>query len=98
MAGLADNRVVLIHDHRYPRETASGRAMRSHDGGQSWQDEVYHLAHGYAGAGYALTLTLDGQEMLTLVGSSYVGRNGEDMAWQDSIGQSHFVIIRWRLV
>lgn len=96
--GLSDDRVVVVHDHRYPREVASGRAMVSLNGGQTWEDEVYYLAHGYAGAGYAQTVTLDGEEMLTFLGSSYVGAKGEEMEWGSNIGKSHFVIIRWRLM
>lgn len=95
--GLSKDRVVVVHDHRYPREVASGRAMVSLDGGQTWEDEVYYLAHGYAGAGYAQTITLDGEEMLTLLGSSYVGEKGEEMEWVSNIGKSSFVIIRWKL-
>jgi len=91
--GLSDNRVVVVHDHRYPRELGSGRAMVSRDGGQTWADEVYYLCHGKA-AGFAQTITLDGEEMLTLVGSAY----GNVESWENCIGKSHFVLIRWRLV
>jgi hypothetical protein len=91
--GLSNNRVVLVHDHRYPRELSSGRAMVSHDGGQTWSDEVYYLCHGNA-AGFAQTITLDGEEMLTLVGSAY----GNVDSWENCIGKSYFVLIRWRLV
>ena len=91
--GLRNDRVVVVHDHRYPRELASGRALVSRDGGQTWEDEVYYLCHGNA-AGYARTITLDGEEMLTLVGSAY----GDVEAWENCIGKSHFVLVRWRLV
>jgi hypothetical protein len=91
--GLSDNRVVVVHDHRYPRELSSGRAMVSYDSGQNWADEVYYLCHGNA-AGFAQTITLDGEEMLTLVGSAY----GNVDSWDNCIGKSHFVLIRWRLV
>jgi len=91
--GLSDNRVVVVNDHRYPRELSSGRAMVSRDGGQTWADEVYYLCHGNA-AGYAQTITLNGEEMLTLVGSAY----GDVGSWESCIGKSYFVLIRWRLV
>jgi hypothetical protein len=91
--GLSDNRVVVVHDHRYPREVASGRAMVSYDGGQTWADEVYYLCHGNA-AGFSQTVTLDGKELLTLIGSCY----GDVGAWDSCIGRSHFVLIRWRLL
>ena len=90
--GLAENRVVVVHDHRYPRELGTGRAMVSLDGGQTWKNEVYYLCHGHA-AGFAQTITLDGEEMLTLVGSAY----GNVDSWDNCIGKSHFVLIRWRL-
>jgi len=90
--GLSNDRVVVIHDHRYPRELSSGRAMVSRDGGQTWADEVYYLCHGNA-AGYAQTITLDGEEMLTLVGSVY----GDVGAWESCIGRTYFALIRWRL-
>lgn len=90
--GLSGDRVVVVHDHRYPRDMASGRAMVSRDGGQTWEDEVYYLCHGRA-AGYARSITLDGEEMLTLVGSAY----GDVEAWTNCIGKSHMVLIRWRL-
>jgi len=90
--GLQNGRVVVIHDHRYPRSMASARAVVSDDEGQTWCDEVYYLAHGSA-AGYARTISLDGQEMLTMAGSYY----GEIGSWHDHTGNTQFNIIRWRL-
>lgn len=90
--GLSRNRVVAIHDHRYPREVAGARAMVSNDQGQTWKDEVYYLNHGQA-AGYAATVSLDGEEMLTLAGSAY----GNVDAWENCIGNTDFALIRWRL-
>ena len=91
--GLSGNRAVVVTDHRYPREMSSGRAVVSHDSGETWQDEVYYLSHG-AAAGYAATISLDGEEMLTLTGSCY----GDVSAWDNCIGNTDYVIIRWRLV
>ena len=91
--GLSDGRVVVVHDHRYPRAMGSGRAMVSRDRGESWEDEVYYLAHGMA-AGYARTISLDGDEMLTFVGSCY---GDVDKGWNFCVGRSDFVMIRWRL-
>ncbi len=90
--GLSEDRVVVVHDHRYPRELASGRAMVSLDGGQTWEDEVYYLCHGSA-ASYAFTITLNGEEMLIFVGS-YTGPLEKKLM----IGKTRFVLIRWRLV
>ena len=87
--GLTDNRVVVFHDHRYPGELAGGRAMVSHDGAQTFEDEAYYLCHGIA-AGHARTVTLDGEEMLTMYGA-----NATDPV---PMGETPFFIIRWRLV
>ena len=62
--------------------------MVSHDGGQTFENEAYHLCHGIA-SGMARTVTLDGQEMLTMYGA-----NQEDPV---PMGQTPFFIIRWRL-
>ena len=67
--------------------------MVSLDNGRTWEDEVYYLSHG-AVAGYAATVSLDGEEMLTLTGSAY-GDAAE--AWENCIGNTEFVLIRWRL-
>ena len=91
--GLSDDRVVVVHDHRYPRDVSSARAMVSRDGGQTWEDEVYYLRHGDV-AGYAATISLDGEQMFTLTGSCY----GDVEQWDGLIGRSDFVLIRWRLV
>lgn len=92
-AALSKNRVVVAHDHRYPRETAGARAMVSLDGGRSWENEVYYLNHGHA-AGYTRILSVDGEEMIALLGSAY-GDVGE---WANCIGKSYFVLLRWKLV
>ena len=92
--GLSNKRVVVAHDHRYPRSLATGRAMVSHDEGQTWEDEVYYLIHGNS-AGYPRHLTLDGEEILTLVGQCY---GDVEKGWDSQIGNSHFVFIRWKLV
>ncbi len=90
--GLSNDRAVVIMDHRYPRKMGSGRAMVSHDGGETWEDEVYYISHGWA-AGYAATISLDDEEMLTLTGSCY----GDVSSWNNCVGNTEFSIIRWRL-
>jgi len=89
---LSGDRVVVTHDHRYPRSVSTARAMVSLDRGQSWEDEVYYLCHGDV-AGYAATVSPDGEEMLTLAGSCY----GDVEAWDNLIGRTQFTLIRWRL-
>ena len=91
---LADNTVAVVHDHRYPRSLGSGRARVSRDGGASFGDEVYYLVHGYA-AGYAATLSPDGETFLTLAGSCYAD---VDSGWNAAIGTTRFQVIRWRPV
>ena len=92
--GLSDGTAVVVHDHRYPRNMASARAMVSRDGGESGADEVYYLNNG-DDAGYAATLTLDGQEMLTFSGSCY---GDVSSGWDYCTGRTDFSIVRWRLV
>ena len=91
---LPDNTVAVVHDHRYPRSLASGRARVSRDGGDTFGDEVYYLVHGYA-AGYAATLSADGETFLTLAGSCYAD---VDSGWNAAIGTTRFQVIRWRPV
>jgi hypothetical protein len=90
--GLSDKRVVVIYDHRYPRPMSSARAAVSDDDGMTWRNEVYYLSNGVV-AGYARTISLDGEEMLTLTGSYY----GQKLGWNDVTGKTRFHIIRWRL-
>ncbi|MBP87531.1 MAG: hypothetical protein CMJ64_12535 [Planctomycetaceae bacterium] len=90
--GLRNKRVVMVYDHRYPRPMSSARAVVSDDEGKMWRDEVYYLSNGLV-AGFARTITLDGEEMLTLTGSYY----GEKLGWNDVTGNTQFHIIRWRL-
>jgi hypothetical protein len=90
--GLQNKRVVMVYDHRYPRPMSSARAVVSSDEGKTWQNEVYYLSNGVV-AGFARTITLDGEEMLTLTGSYY----GEKIGWDDVTGNTKFHIIRWRL-
>ena len=85
---LNDNRVVVCHDHRYPREMGSGRAMVSYDGATTFEDEVYYLCHG-AVAGHMRSVTLDGQEMLAMGGAA-------SEVWAAK-GTTRFSIIRWKL-
>ena len=91
--GLSDDRVVMVYDHRYPRPMSSARAAVSDDGGRTWRDEVYYLSNGMI-AGFARTITLDGEEMLTLTGSYY----GERLGWGDATGKTPFQVIRWQLL
>ncbi len=95
--GLSDDRVVVIHDHRYPRNLSTGRAMVSQDGGRTWEDEVYYLAHGKV-AGFPASVSPDGAEMLTLIGSSDGDAKGDIGRWAYLTGHSDLMIIRWRLV
>ena len=92
--GLSDNRVVVAHDHRYPRDMGTCRATISHDDGHSWEDEVYYLCHGNS-AGYPRHLTLDSEEILTFVGSCY---GDVEAGWDTATGNSDFCLIRWRPV
>ena len=91
--GLSNNRAVVAYDHRYPRELGSGRAMVSGDNGKNWHDEVYYLCHGHV-AGFPRHISLDGEEILTFIGSCY----GDVSQWENATGNSHFCVIRWQPV
>ena len=91
--GLSNNRAVVAYDHRYPRELGSGRAMVSDDNGKNWHDEVYYLCHGHV-AGFPRHISLDGEDILTFIGSCY----GDVSKWENATGNSHFCIIRWQPV
>ena len=73
-----------------------GRIPGAVDTGHGWcetrEDQVNHLSNGEA-AGYAATISLDGEEMLTLTGSPH-GATGD---WNGIIAKTDFVIIPWRL-
>ena len=71
---------------------AGARAVVSDDEGKSWRDEVYYLSNALV-AGFARTISLDGEEMLTLTGTY----SGEDLSWKAATGASPFQVIRWRL-
>ena len=71
---------------------SGARAAVSHDRGRTWRDEVYYLSNGLV-AGFARTISLDGEEMLTLTGSYY----GDKLGWNDVTGKTRFHVIRWRL-
>ena len=88
--GLTRDRAVAAYDHRYPREMGSGRAMVSSDNGRNWSDEVYYLCHGRA-AGFPRHISVDGEQILTLIGSCY----GDVESWDKAIGNSRFCVIRW---
>lgn len=90
--GLRNKRVVMVYDHRYPRPMSSARAVVSDDEGKTWRNQVYYLSNGVV-AGFARTITLDGEQMLTLTGSYY----GEKLGWNDVTGNTKFHVIRWRL-
>ena len=91
--GLSNHRAVVAYDHRYPRELGSGRAMVSDDNGESWSDEVYYLCHGHV-AGFPRHISLDGEDILTFIGSCY----GDVSKWENATGNSHFCVIRWQPV
>ncbi|MDP6108343.1 MAG: hypothetical protein QGI33_07915 [Candidatus Brocadiia bacterium] len=54
--------------------------MVSHDGGLTWEDEVYYLARGLV-AGFPASVSPDGEEMLTLIGSSNGDAKGDLGRW-----------------
>ena len=92
-AVLDDGTVVVVHDTRYGPGAPSGRAMVSHDAGQTWEDEVYYLYYGGAISGYSHSLILDDGAVLTIAGTSEHAAG--KTSWNALIGQSDLTAIRW---
>ena len=92
--GLKDGTAVLVHDHRYPRELSTGRAMISHDEGETWEDEVYYLYYGIGLSGYSQSVALKDGLILTVAGTSDYLPGRE--SWNAAVGHSDFTAIRWK--
>jgi len=88
VAQLADGRVIVVYEHRYPHDKGGIRAKVSHDGGQTWRPEVYHLD---SGSGYAASAVLEDQTIVTICGNTPMKVDGEPTApWQAEA-------LRWHL-
>jgi hypothetical protein len=102
--GLGGDTVVMVTDHRYPRQHGGARALVSHDGGRRWEDEVYYLSSAIIG-GFARTVSLDDcGTMLTLTGTCNPAGGFDEWqsetdtpTWDTSVGLSPFQIVRWSL-
>ena len=90
--GLTNSRAVVAYDHRYPRPMSGARAVVSDDEGKTWRDEVYYLSNAPI-AGFARTITLDGEQMLTLTGTF----SGPTEEFDSATGGTQFYVIRWSL-
>jgi hypothetical protein len=87
-AQLADGRVVLLHECRYPYDEGDVRARVSHDEGQTWRPEIYHLSQGH---GYAGSVVLGDGAIVTVCGNTPLDPQGRPLApWQAQV-------VRWRL-
>ena len=105
---LPDSRIVLLYTHRWPALRGGERAKVSRDGGQTWQDELYHLNTTPAYPGYSASCVLprhlaDGQPgmILTVVGERSEANWGHVGAPPTSEGirfAPRMQAIRWRPV
>jgi hypothetical protein len=94
-AGLSDGTAVVVHDHRYPRELCTGRAMISPDEGKTWNNEVYYTHYGLRLAGYTQSIVLEDDLILTVAGTcDHLERLG---SWDGPTGKSDIWAIRWKL-
>lgn len=85
---LADGRVLLVYEHRYPYERGDIRARVSHDEGQTWTAAVYHVSQGH---GYAGSVVLGDGTIVTVCGNTPLASQGEPTApWRAQV-------VRWRL-
>ena len=92
---LADGTVVVVHDTRYGPGEPSGRAMISHDEGQTWENEVYYLYYGLAQSGYSQSVVLDDGTILTVAGTSD-RLDGNPGDWNNWTGHCDLTAIRWQ--
>ena len=92
-AALSGGTVVVVHDHRYPRYLP-GRAMVSHDEGQTWENEVYLMYQGAAIAGYSESVVIEDDLILTIAGTS--DHPEAVKTWNGATGHSDLTAIRWR--
>ena len=85
---LADGRVVLVHDRRYPYTQSETIGRVSGDGGKTWSRNVYHLSEG---TGYAASVALEDGTIVTVAGNT-----GLDMAARP-IEPWSVQAVRWKL-
>jgi hypothetical protein len=95
-AALSDGTVVIVHDTRYGPGIPSSRAMISRDEGQTWEDEVYYIAHGKGASGYTQSAVLDDDTIVTVSGTSDL--TDGDGSWASWTGHTDMVVIRWQVV
>ena len=91
------NTVAVLHDTRYGPNPQSGRALVSHDGGDTWEDETYYVYYGISGSGYSRNVTLDDGTILTVAGISNA-TNENAGSWDSWRGKTTTVAVRWRPV
>ena len=90
LAQLPDGRVLLTHEHRYPREECDIRARVSHDEGRTWQPQIYHLSYG---CGYGASVVTDDGMIVTVCGNTPLDPQTADTA----DGKWYAQVVRWRL-
>ena len=90
-AALSDGTVVVIHDTRYGPGKSGSRAMVSCDEGKTWQDEVYYLDYSTFSGSYNASVVLDGDLILSVVGSSQAGNS-----WEAVKDNTDFYAIHWK--
>ena len=88
MIQLSDGTVILVVEDRYPYPEGDVRARISHDGGQTWAPEVYHLSPGH---GYGASVVLEDDTIVTALGNTPLDERGRP------IGSYTAQVVRWRL-
>ena len=93
---LGDGTAVVIHDHRYPRDLSTGRALISRDEGDTWEDEAYYMYYGLGVSGYNQSVSLEDDTILTVAG---ICNDLESRSrWDGATGKSQLWSIRWKPV
>ncbi len=86
---LPDGRVLLTHEHRYPRQTCDIRARLSRDEAETWQPQIYHLSKG---CGYGASGVTGDGTIVTVCGNTPLNPKTADTA----DGKWYAQVVRWR--
>ena len=90
--GLRNGSVIVTHDHRYTPGTPCGRAMISHNEGETWEDEAYYLYFGAGQSGFSQSLELEDGTILTVGAKSEFTKATRGKDW---FGRADLTAIRW---
>ena len=71
---LSDGRVILLYHKRYPYTDGDIRAHVSHDGGKTWEPQIYIVCKGH---GYPGSVVLPDDTIVTVTGDEQMTENAK---------------------